>query len=147
MSTFAYRSRNVTMTGTIFDSRLDDMAADWASKKAREIEKVAKANVVATGAVRTGALLHGIHATRRKQAAGYTTVRVISRANHSAWVHEGTYGPITAKHGPAMWVPKAKRSRPGAQRVWMTAVRGQKANPFLSDAMYEVLVATQLKLF
>lgn len=147
MSTFAYRTRGGTITGTIYDSRIDDMAADWASKKAREIAVVAKANVVASGAVRTGALLHGIHATRRKQVAGHTTVRVISSANHSAWVHEGTYGPIVAKNGPAMWVPKSKRSAPGAQRVWMTAVRGQHANPFLSDAMYEVLVATQLKLF
>jgi len=147
MSTFAYRTRNATITGTILDSRLNDMSADWASKKAREIEKVAKANVVATGAVRTGHLLGSIHARRRKQAGGYTTVRVVAAANYSAYVHEGTYGPIVPKNGPYMWVPKRMRSGPGAQRIKRTTVRGQAANPFLSDAMFEVLVATQLKLF
>jgi hypothetical protein len=62
-------------------------------------------------------------------------------------VHEGTYGPIVPKNGPFMWVPKYRRGGPGALRIKRTTVRGQRANPFLSDAMFEVLVATQLPLF
>lgn len=147
MTTFAYRTRNATITGTIFDSRLNDMAADWAAKKGREIEKVAKANLIATGAVRTSHLLNSVHARRRKQAGGYTTVRVVASANYAAYVHEGTYGPIVPKNGPYMWVPKHKRMRGGGLRVKRVTVRGQRANPFLSDAMFEVLVATQLRLF
>ena len=144
MTTFAYRSRNVSMVGHIYDSRLDHMSAEWASKKAREIEKVAKANLVATGAIRTGHLWASVHARRRKQVGGFTTVRVYAGANYAAYVHEGTYSPIVPKNGPFMWVPKRMG---GTQRIKRTWVQGQDANPFLSDAMFEVLVATQLPLF
>jgi hypothetical protein len=144
MTTYAVRSRNATMVAHIYDSRLNHMSAEWASKKAREIEKVAKANLVATGAIRSGHLWARVHARRRKQTGGYTTVRVIAGANYAAYVHEGTYGPIVPKNGPFMWVPKRRRGTQRIKRVW---VRGQDANPFLSDAMFEVLVATQLPLF
>ena len=151
MTTYAFRSRNATMVAHIYDSRLNDMSAAWASKKAREIEVVAKANLIATGAFRSGHLWASVHARRRKQAGGFTTVRVYAGANYAAYVHEGTYGPIHAtgigrsgKFADAMWVPKRRR---GSQRVWRYEVAGQDPNPFLSDAMYEVLVATQLPLF
>jgi len=145
MTTFSYRARNVSMTGTIHDSRLDGMAGKWASKKARETAKIAKANLVATGAVRTGRLLASVRSERRHQSGGYVTVRVHAGAGYAAYVHEGTYGPILP-HGEYLWVPKYKR-RVGGLKVKRRWVNGQEANPFLSDAMFEALVATQLPLF
>lgn len=139
MATYAIKGRGGTMVVNIYDSRLHKMSADWAAKKAREVEAVAKARVIQKKAVRTGRLLAGIHAARRKQVGGITTVKVHSSARYSKWVHEGTYGPIHARNGPAMWVPKFKY---GTLRVWRTEVNGQAANPFLNFAMRKVLRGT-----
>jgi len=146
MTTFAYRSRNVSMVGTIYDSRLTEMTRKWANKKGTEIARVAKGNLAATGAVRTGHLLASVRSETARRAGGVVLVRVHAGAGYAAYVHEGTYGPILP-HGNFLWVPKYKRSGPGALRIKRRFVAGQEANPFLSDAMFEVLVATQLPLF
>ena len=146
MTTFAYRGRNVSMTGTIYDSRLEEMTRKWANKKGTEIARVAKGNLVATGAVRTGHLLASVRSETARRAGGVVFVQVHAGAGYAAYVHEGTYGPILP-HGKFLWVPKYRRSGPGGLRVRRQWVNGQDANPFLSDAMFEVLVATQLPLF
>lgn len=147
MSTFYAKGRNYSMGGTIYDSRIDDMAADWVQKKARETSVLAKANLTARGkGYRTGALYRSIHPTRRRAAAGHITVRVVAGAGHASFVHQGTHGPIHAiggragPYGNMMWVPRSKGS---TRRVWMHEVRGQQANPFLAAAMQEVLIGTR----
>jgi hypothetical protein len=133
MSTFAARGRNWSMVGTISDTRLDDMGADYALKKARQTVVAAQANVIASGAVRTGALLHSIRMDHRERAGSYTTITVRAGAGHAAFVHEGTTGPIVAKTSvKGLRVPKFKY---GTLKIWRSSVRGQAANPFLSTAM------------
>jgi len=143
MSTYAYRSRNVSMIAHIYDSRLEEMGADWVRKKAREVAVLSKAKAP----MRTGRLKASIKVDRRVKAGSLTSVIVRAGAGYAAYVHEGTYGPITVKkpyrrtgkYKDRMWVPRMKG---GYQRVWMRSVDGQPSQPFLASSMHEVLVGT-----
>lgn len=139
MSTFVSRGRNYTMIGTIHDSRLDEMGADYALKKARQTAVAAQANVIGSGAVRTGALLHSIRVDHRVRRGSYTTITVRAGAGHAVFVHEGT-GPIIVGNPGPMRVPVRRGS---TWRVDRWEVRGQTSNPFLSRAMESAFVAAR----
>jgi hypothetical protein len=114
------------------------------------------------GHVRSGRLLGGIDHNRTKTTGpltGYS--RIYSAAKHTGYFMHGTTGPITAKHGPYMLVPKkagAMQRSPATKGAghelylaWVaggkkrgyrgfyrpTEVSGQKKKPFLEDAKRE----------
>jgi hypothetical protein len=86
---------------------------------------------------RTGRLAGGIRIDVRQTSPDRVVGRVRATARHSMWVHEGTYGPITAHTGGRMH--DGKLSVPvfiGAKRrMRRAAVAGQRANPFLERAL------------
>lgn len=120
----------------VYDTRIQGMSApggdvnNYVRRKTGLTAAVAQVNAP----VRTGTLKRGIRTdvrTVRQGAVG----RVRSTARHSTWVHEGTYGPILP-HGDFLWVPGRKG---GTRRVKMPEVAGQRANPFLADALRTVM--------
>jgi hypothetical protein len=143
MSTYAYRSRNVTMVAHIYDSKLEEMGADWVRKKAHETAALARVKCPR----RTGHLMASIKVGRRVKAGSITSIVVRAGAGYAAYVHEGTYSMImvpqpykrTGKYAHLMWVPKSKGS---GKREWRHAVRGQPSQPFLASSMHEVLAGT-----
>lgn len=142
MSTYVSKGRNYTMVAHIYDGRLEEMAADWVDDKAKETARLARANLIATNAVRTGALLRSINKRRRNKVGGFIAVTVVAGAGHAVFVHQGTMTPIVAKNPKGMSVPRFKGAAPN-NRVRRHTVRGQRANPFLSAAMQEALVGTR----
>lgn len=85
---------------------------------------------------RTGALVAGLRIDVRKRSSNSVIGYVRSTARHSRWVHEGTTGPIYAKRGKYLRVP----AYPGATlKVKRRSVRGQRAQPFLANALNQVM--------
>lgn len=128
----------ITSSGSVrvvvYDSRIQAMSAPggdvfrYAQHKAQRAAAYGKA----FAPKRTGALAAGIRSDTRTVVQG-AVGRARSTARHSAWVHEGTYGPIVATHSPeGMWVPRRKF---GFRRGWRQEVAGQRANPFLDRAL------------
>ena len=138
MSTYVYRSRNVSIVAHIYESRLEEMGADWVRKKAREVAGLSKAKAP----MRTGRLKASIRVDRRMKAGALTSIIVRAGAGYAAYVHEGTLGPIhstSAAFGGRMRVPIHEGS---PWKVWMYEVDGQRSQPFLASSMHEVLAGT-----
>lgn len=77
----------------------------------------------------------------RGAAAGRLTGRVRADAKYAKYVHEGTTGPITPKNGLWLSVP----AYPGATRTKAKkSVRGQRANPFLEDALRQAMATADV---
>lgn len=86
--------------------------------------------MVATAPRRTGGLAgaHGIPSvTPQGLGVMYT---VANRSRHAIWVHNGTTGPITPKRHQYLQLPGGPRAK---------SVRGQRAQPWMEDAMNAVL--------
>ena len=87
----------------------------------------------------------GINLAKRD---GYLQLQGVLYANarHARWVHEGTKGPIKARGGKGLRVPRKRGSSvsgsslPNKAVIYKTSVRGQKANPFLARAITSALV-------
>jgi hypothetical protein len=90
---------------------------------------------------RTGKLAANIRASRPKPTGIYTLASSVSAAvGYAAFVHDGTTGPIYASGARYLKVPY----RNGAQSkgklfFFAESVRGQKANPFLEDALKQAM--------
>jgi hypothetical protein len=102
----------------------------WARQRAVRIERLAKGNVHS----RSGELAASISVDPEGARPNQVIMNVRAGAEHGLWVHEGTRGPITAggkwMHLPA-WGPHPA--------TYAKSVRGQRANPFLSDALEVVM--------
>lgn len=100
-----------------------------------EVTRYARRHAKVRGPMRSGKLIRSVNINRSK-ANGYLKQQGVLYANarHALWVHEGTKGPIKSKSGKAMPIPKRKYgSKPPT--ILKQSVRGQKANPFLSQAI------------
>jgi len=143
MTTYAFRSRNASMILNVYDSKLEEMGADWVRKKAHQTARLARVKCPK----RTGRLVSTIKVDRRMRAGSLTSIIVRAGGGYAAYVHEGTYSMIqvpfpykrAGKYAHLMWVP---RSRGSIERVWRHAVRGQPSQPFLASSMHEVLAGT-----
>jgi hypothetical protein len=102
----------------------------WARQRAVRIERLAKANVRS----RTGELMRSISVEAEGARPNQVIMNVYAGAAHGLWVHEGTTGPITAG-GRWMRLP-AWGPHP---TTYVKSVRGQRANPFLVDALRVVM--------
>lgn len=107
---------------------------DMINDVTRTAMRIAKTS---TAPVRSGKLRRGININYAKPN-GYLQLQGVLYANarHALWVHEGTKGPIRSKSGKRMPVPR----RGGGGRLFLSKVRGQRANPFLSRAISQALV-------
>lgn len=118
----------------VYDSRIQAMSAPggdvfrYAQRKAQRTASFAKA----FAPKRTGRLAAGIRSDTRTVVQG-AVGRTRSTAHYSAYVHEGTTGPIVATNSEkGLWVPRRKY---GYKRGWRDSVAGQRANPFLDRAL------------
>lgn len=103
----------------------------WARQRAVRVERLAKANVHS----RTGELARSIHVDYEVAPPKQTVMNVYADAEHGLYVHEGTHGPIYPTLGKYLKLPPW-----GAYgTVWAKSVRGQRANPFLADALDVVI--------
>lgn len=99
---------------------------------------------------RKGTLKRSIRASRPKRTSLYKNQsNVTANAAHALWVHDGVSGRIYPKGGKYLTVPlregtlsgsdiRAGRNRRkgDARPFWLaTSVRGQKAQPFLAEAL------------
>jgi hypothetical protein len=130
----------------VYDTRIETMAApggsiwEWVGDKCREV----RAEAIAGAPMRTGYLKGSIRVDRRKLVRGCVG-RVRATAYYASWVHDGTgyqWAPreLHGEPGPGSkgrWRPgmelqfKSKRWPGGS----LAGVRGQKAQPFLKDAL------------
>lgn len=122
-------------------------------------EVTSAASVVAKGYVgrRTGKLMGSIRANRPKQEGGYSVAALLyANAKHALWHHEGTY-TIFPKHGKYLTIPRGhkntKVSGGTLRKEWRaegsprgkkpyflaTSISGQKGNPYLKDALDDVM--------
>lgn len=121
----------------IYDSVIDSwslpggMVWRWARQRAVRIERLAKLNVKS----RTGELARSISVSYETAPPKQVTMNVVAGAAHGLWVHEGTRSPIVSLSGGYMvlppWGPYPMLKK--------TSVSGQRANPFLADALHEVM--------
>lgn len=117
--------------------------ADMLNDVSRSASRIAKARAP----VRSGKLKRSIMWNRAK-TDGYLQLQgvLLANARHAMWVHEGTTGPIRAKGGKGLRVPRNKKSMlkgselPNKSVLYKASVRGQKANPFLARAITTSLV-------
>jgi hypothetical protein len=118
----------------VYDSKITAMSAPggmvhtYADWKCETVLVAAKA----LAPKRSGRLAGGIRKDVRQTSRDRVVGRVRATARHSQWVHEGTRTPIVPVNGPYMRVPAFIGA---AYRVNRVMVRGQAANPFLTDAM------------
>lgn len=122
----------------VYDTRIQGMNVPGGEVNNYVRRKVGLTAVLAQekAPVRTGRLKAGIRTDVRTVRNG-TVGRVRSTAKHSLWVHEGTTGPIFGNAG-FLWVPSSKY---GTRRVRRSEVAGQRANPFLAEALDVVMGA------
>jgi hypothetical protein len=140
MSDFVAGGRNWSMIGHIYDSRINKMGYDYAKKKARQTVVAAQAELIATGAVRTGNLLHSVRMDDRTRAGRYSTVTVRAGAGYALFVHDGTTGPIVSPFGNMLRVPIKKYS---TWKIDRESVSGQSSNPFLVVGMNSALASAR----
>lgn len=100
---------------------------------------------------RTGTLRRSIRANRPHKTGIFTNSgTVYANARHALWVHEGT--SRIYPHGRWLTVPNRKshvsgatlraagpQSGPGRQYFLTHSVRGQRAQPFLADALHTAI--------
>lgn len=107
---------------------------------------------IVTAPERSGELKLGLHRGSGSWSRAGVSVRVISDAKHTTYVHGGTYGGITAKSHRAMRLGSLNPSLPiatranrkslvgtRANRSHARMVGGQKAKPFMSRALRQVM--------
>lgn len=87
---------------------------------------------------RTGELKRGIQDPEMDTGPNHTTATVRSLAPHTLYYHEGTRTPITRPGGGLMPIHNATRT---AVIAYATSVRGQRAKPFLADALRDAFLA------
>lgn len=127
---------SVTSSGSVrvvvYDSRIEAMSMPGGSVFTYAQTKARRAAAYAQefAPVRTGRLRAGIRHDTRHVADG-AVGRARATARHSAWVHEGTDGPIFPD-GDFLWVPVSKFSAKRKQRPY---VAGQSANPYLARGL------------
>jgi hypothetical protein len=81
---------------------------------------------------RRGELAAGVDEPNMRSFATGVEAFIWSTARHTMWVHEGTRTPITRPNGGIMPIHNASRT---AVIAFRSAVRGQRANPFLARAL------------
>lgn len=132
----------------VFESAVDamhqpgGMIYDEMRDAAREVAFLAKLDAPK----RTGELAAGIRmASERRASRKKVGFYVRSDAPYSYWVHEGT-GQIYAKSRRGMSVPAYRESGPRgvAPRRRRRTVRGQRANPFLTNNLRYVMAGVAL---
>jgi HK97 gp10 family phage protein len=113
----------------VSDARLNEYGPKYLRYKGKGIEELAKWGAPK----RTGHLARNISRGVVTQAGSQSEVTVTASAHYSSYVHNGTKR-IKAK-GKGMSVPKYKWPASQSVRRKRKSVRGQKAQPFLTDAM------------
>ena len=103
----------------------------WAERRSVRIKRLAKANVNS----RSGELARSIDVKPRGARPNHIIMDVEAGAEHGLWVHEGTRGPITPKTSKYLRLP----AYGGHPTIFTRSVRGQRGNPFLADALDEVM--------
>ena len=95
----------------------------------------AKLNITAAGRVDTGQLRNQVESevVLRGQEV---VARVVSRAAHTMYVHDGTSGPIVPRRARVLRF----KPRGAAAFVFTPQVDGIKATPFLTDALSELSI-------
>lgn len=123
---------------TIFPAAIQSHFEAPAGAVSRDAESVGRESVSVAKArapVRTGRLRESISFGRRPGKLSYT-INVVASAPYAPYVLEGTTSPITPWSGRFLSVPAFKGA---AKRVGLQYVRGQRANPFLSEAVSAIL--------
>lgn len=127
------------VTLVIYDSKIIAMSLPggpvwrWARQRSKRVERLAKLNV----GKRSGRTERSIEASYNAGASRPHDVvmEVSAGTEYALFHHEGTTGPITPVGSRFMVLP--------AWGPWptlrATSVRGQRANPFLFDALREVM--------
>lgn len=128
----------------VYDSKIEAMnfpggdVYEYTKSKTRTCTYLAKS----FAPMRSGRLAAGIRSDVRPRTSSVVG-RVRATARHSAWVHEGTKDrePIFSPDGNRMSLP------PGggysARRLY--AVKGQRAQPFLMEALAETMATPYIK--
>jgi len=130
----------------VFDSRVHGLNAPGGeiNRFARKITRETEFRAIQYCPTRSRALQRSIRSTVGWNALGVFGV-VRAGAGHARYVHEGTYGPIVPRVAPYLrfegWGPwAAGNSGPLGNRAWrLKWVKGQRAQPFLTRAMRDVL--------
>jgi hypothetical protein len=104
----------------------------------RRVERAARRLVP----VDTGALKESLHVELGTAARGTRIVRVGSDLYYAAWVHRGTgiYGPHKQRIYPRRARYLVFTVKDGTL-VFATSVRGQRGQPYLSEALKEVFTS------
>ena len=108
----------------------------WANSIERNFVMWAQAEIVSSGAVRSGELLLGIHGSVVRTGPRKLEVYIESQAEHSMWVIQGTTGPIMTTE---RWMgvsnkPMALRPGNGWPAMRRAEVAGQRPNNFMGRA-------------
>lgn len=100
-------------------------------QKAQRTERVARGNIKS----RSGYLAAHTHARYEGSRRDQAIMVVESEADYAVYVHEGTHGPIMSTNHRFL------RLSPGGGYgvVYARQVAGQRANPYLRDALEEVM--------
>lgn len=126
----------------IYDSRIMALNAPtkpvgrYVAGKGRAIEGFAKANAPK----RTGRLARSVEAQGVKWRGHRSSVEVVATARHARWVHEGTGPWIFPDSADYLSIPRfPSMGGMAVPRVHVLFVRGQRAQPFLADALHFVM--------
>jgi HK97 gp10 family phage protein len=115
----------------ISDARANAYGPRYLRYKGKGIEELAKWGAPK----RTGHMARNINRGMVTQMGAHAEVEVIASAHYASYVHQGTKR-IKAR-GKGMSVPKYKWPASQAVRRKRKSVRGQKSQPFLTDAMVQ----------
>lgn len=119
----------------VYDTKVDAMNTPGGDVY-RYVDHKTEASMVAAKAFapkRTGRLAGGIRKDVRTTSRDRVIGRVRSTRYYSQWVHEGT-GPLIHAQGDYMNLPAYRGAAPG-HRIKRAVVRGQAANPFLTEGL------------
>lgn len=130
--------------------RADGMVRQYMAEFTRDVRRLAKVNVRAnskarhSGYPRTGALAASIEDDKRWANQHGVGRVVFSRLDYALWVHEGTAsngaGRIYARDTGGRFGGRFPVGREqGRTTIYKSSVRGQRANPFLTDASKQAL--------
>jgi hypothetical protein len=103
----------------------------WAYQRRGRVERLAKVNAP----IRSGELARSIEASYEPAAPHDVVMEVAATADYALFVHEGTDGPIFPRESKRLFLPAWGPFRQSFPRY----VRGQRAQPFLADALREVM--------
>lgn len=122
----------------IYDSAIAAMSLPggqtwrWAFQRRRKVERLAKEFVP----VRSGNLKRNIFGYYEPSRPNLIVMEVWCQSDHAIYVHEGTTGPILPQRGQYMTLKPAYNGFPVTKQ---RQVRGQRANPFLDNALQTVM--------